>query len=400
MSHGLSATHAPNAAANSNTYDLTPVLHAPPSRETEADPGLRHAQPAHVAAWLTQRPQPPAQQAGLLRHLQHSYGNRFVGSVIQRRPAAGHAAGGAVADARLAARLRATQGGAELEAGARARLERGLGTNLAGVRVHTDGEADELAQAFGAVAFTHGADIYFRAGVYKPETAAGMRLLAHEAAHVSQQTGGAGPRAAAPDTLSVSEPGDALEQLADRGAERVVRGLEAPASSSGAQGGAAADVQRQVPTPVTPSESDELDRFRREQEEQKRRGAVSEADRSFLWNVAGLIPGGSAVSAAVDTAKMVYYGISGDNEKAASSGASAAINAVGMIPIVGQALSIYGAGIDAQASKDRAAGVAPEKAPLSGDVMTDYLIRLMSIGTEEEHSSWDVHEEMKKKAAE
>jgi Domain of unknown function (DUF4157) len=61
-------------------------------------------------------------------------------------------------------------------------LEHGLGADLSSVRVHTDTEADHLSRSINAAAFTTGTDIFFRAGMYRPGSSQGLRLLAHEAA--------------------------------------------------------------------------------------------------------------------------------------------------------------------------------------------------------------------------
>jgi len=52
------------------------------------------------------------------------------------------------------------------------------------VRIHADGEADLLNRGVAAIAFTVGSDIFFRAGFYQPQSAAGQHLLAHELTHV------------------------------------------------------------------------------------------------------------------------------------------------------------------------------------------------------------------------
>jgi hypothetical protein len=59
----------------------------------------------------------------------------------------------------------------------------------AGVRVHTDAHAAESARAVNAHAYTAGQHIVFGAGAYQPRSAAGQRLIAHEFAHVQQQSG-------------------------------------------------------------------------------------------------------------------------------------------------------------------------------------------------------------------
>jgi hypothetical protein len=55
------------------------------------------------------------------------------------------------------------------------------------VRVHTDAEAAESAQAVNALAYTVGNHVVFGAGQYAPTTTAGKHLLAHELLHTIQQ---------------------------------------------------------------------------------------------------------------------------------------------------------------------------------------------------------------------
>jgi hypothetical protein len=65
-----------------------------------------------------------------------------------------------------------------------------FGQNFGSVRIHQDREAAESAESLGARAYTVGRAIVFGAGEYQPRTAAGRRLLAHELAHVVQQSRG------------------------------------------------------------------------------------------------------------------------------------------------------------------------------------------------------------------
>jgi Domain of unknown function (DUF4157) len=106
--------------------------------------------------------------------------------------------------------------GEPLEEGVRTDLEGKLGHSFHDVRVHKDGEAGELARSVSARAFTTGTDLYFAQDEYKPDSAQGKELIAHELAHVVQQRG-------APTTgpMRVSEPGEPLE----REAEQAARGL-------------------------------------------------------------------------------------------------------------------------------------------------------------------------------
>lgn len=72
----------------------------------------------------------------------------------------------------------------------RADMENAFGVNFGGVNVHTDSEAVRMNKELGAQAFTHGHDVFFNAGKYRPESSDGKRLLAHELTHVVQQGGG------------------------------------------------------------------------------------------------------------------------------------------------------------------------------------------------------------------
>jgi hypothetical protein len=169
--------------------------------------------------------------------LQQTEGNRAVQRLLQR--AADAAAPAPQTDEEdLAARLRTAGGGRALEPEARQRLEQGLGADLSGVRVHTDGAADQMARAVDAVAFTTGPDVFFRAGTYAPGTPDGMRLLAHEATHTVQQA--AGPVAGVPDGrgIAVSDPDDAFERAARAAGDSVSRvaPAETPASPGGLTG--------------------------------------------------------------------------------------------------------------------------------------------------------------------
>jgi len=129
----------------------------------------------------------------------------------------------AAGDDWLAERIEQNSGGGQpLEPNAQARLEHGLHDDLDDVRVHTDAQAAEMANAVDAVAFTSGRDIFFGPGAYQPETTDGLELLAHEAAHTVQQA--SGPVAGTPVAggVVVSSPADAFEQAAERAAGEVM----------------------------------------------------------------------------------------------------------------------------------------------------------------------------------
>ncbi len=80
------------------------------------------------------------------------------------------------------------RGGQPLPESARDFFEPRFGYDFSGVLIHTDGKAAQSARALNAMAFTAGREIVFGAGRYVPDTTEGKRLLAHEIAHVVQQT--------------------------------------------------------------------------------------------------------------------------------------------------------------------------------------------------------------------
>jgi hypothetical protein len=106
---------------------------------------------------------------------------------------------------------RAKGGGQSLDSRVGSSVGEHLGDDYGDVNVHTGGEADQLARAVSAKAFTTGTDLFFASGQYQPGTSSGDELIAHELTHVSQQRGApqSGP-------LTVTQPGDAMEREADK----------------------------------------------------------------------------------------------------------------------------------------------------------------------------------------
>lgn len=79
--------------------------------------------------------------------------------------------------------------GQEIAADVRKPMEQAFGADFSSVRVHTDGESDQLNQSLNAKAFATGKDIFFRQGAYSPTSRDGQHLLAHELTHIVQQNG-------------------------------------------------------------------------------------------------------------------------------------------------------------------------------------------------------------------
>jgi hypothetical protein len=95
----------------------------------------------------------------------------------------------------------------------RSRFETQLGDDLSGVRVHTGASADANARDIGARAYTVGGDVAFAAGEYRPDTPAGLGLLAHELTHVVQQRRGATLVQRGPGGVETTEVSPAIENL-------------------------------------------------------------------------------------------------------------------------------------------------------------------------------------------
>ena len=150
------------------------------------------------------------------------------GRISRRGGSADDPFGGAAAAPEVVDALRRRRGsGKPLPADVAQSFGEHLGTDLSGVRVHTDGEADTISRSVGAQAFTHGTDIYFTSGSYSGG-AGGQRLLAHELAHVAQNAAGRFRPAAGGTQIGRAD--DPAEQDADRTADRVLSALRRTAA--------------------------------------------------------------------------------------------------------------------------------------------------------------------------
>lgn len=174
------------------------------------------AEPTRRAEERAERETPRRTSAAV--RLQGTLGNRIAASPRQLRR------GDAGAEAPL--QLRRGESGAEASRGARGPLEVGVrrsfegpfGADFSTVRVHEDPGVRRL----GALAYTRGEQIWFAPGLYRPDTAAGARLLGHELTHVLQQRAG---RVDAPQGKGAPINGDAaLEREADEAGDLAARG--------------------------------------------------------------------------------------------------------------------------------------------------------------------------------
>jgi hypothetical protein len=119
--------------------------------------------------------------------------------------------------------------GQALDARIKARMETAFGHDFSRVRVHQDAHAAALSANLNARAFTIGSDIAFGAGEYQPGTLIGDALIAHELAHVVQQSGGESVVAASQGGASEY---NALEEAADIAAVGAVVSLWGGAKDS------------------------------------------------------------------------------------------------------------------------------------------------------------------------
>jgi hypothetical protein len=111
--------------------------------------------------------------------------------------------------------------GRPLDSGVRSRMESAFGRSFVQVRAHTDTTGSRLSAEQNAKAFTVGEHIAFGTGEYRPGTIVGDVLIAHELAHVTQQSGA---------STGIHANHGALEQDADRSAVGAVAALWAGSS--------------------------------------------------------------------------------------------------------------------------------------------------------------------------
>lgn len=164
--------------------------------------------------------------------LQRSLGNRAVQELHETgafplasasHPAATLGSAAATMPPLMGDVLRST--GKPLDPAMRALAESRLGYDFGAVRIHADEQAAGASRMGHARAFTVGPHVVFGAGEYRPQSREGQRLLAHELAHVVQQSRGGEP--------ANLEPGNAPDAAAERAASQFMTG---PAEVGGASG--------------------------------------------------------------------------------------------------------------------------------------------------------------------
>jgi Domain of unknown function (DUF4157)/Pretoxin HINT domain len=171
-----------------------------------------------------------ASQVEMLRGLQRSYGNNYVGQVIQRKceeckkeeiQRQGEGNISAIPEGFESAMQRSA--GNPLDGETRSFMESRFGEDFSDVEVHTDSAAADAAKLVQAQAFTAGRGIYFGRGRYQPQAMEGKKLLAHELTHVVQQQETATSAMMKP---VLDSPNNSLEDEANTIAEEVVNGKE------------------------------------------------------------------------------------------------------------------------------------------------------------------------------
>ena len=114
--------------------------------------------------------------------------------------------------------------GRSLDASIQRAMEDRMGDSLGDVRIHTGPQAAAACESISARAFTVGNHVAFNQGEYDPESTEGQHVLAHELAHVRQQTGGAVSMLPQDDVELEVDPDPQLEREAEQTAQRVMAG--------------------------------------------------------------------------------------------------------------------------------------------------------------------------------
>jgi uncharacterized protein DUF4157 len=154
--------------------------------------------------------------------------------------------------------------GRPLESGVRGDLEHSLGHDFSAVRVHTDDTAAASASAVSAQAYTVGSDVVFGANRYRPASAEGRRLLAHELTHVRQQAGAApgGPLRIVDDAAAEAEANRAAAapvRPLQRAVQRLEEEVEAEAETEPATEPSSEQGEPEAPAPPDAGVEEEVE---------------------------------------------------------------------------------------------------------------------------------------------
>lgn len=205
------------------------------TREEERDHPQAHASSTPVqpeaAAFA------PSRRSHPLKRLQRAVGNQAV-----LRAGA--------AEGRLPSTVQEglSEPGRPLDPSTRAFMESRFAHDFSGVRVHQDARASESAEAVDASAYTVGEDVVLGGGRPSPGSAGGRRLLAHELAHVLQQSRGGEAPTVDPSALH------------ERDAEAAATAVAAGQPSVSVQQSTGVGLARQ-PKPAGSSADIDIDKF-------------------------------------------------------------------------------------------------------------------------------------------
>jgi hypothetical protein len=117
---------------------------------------------------------------------------------------------------------------------------RTLQHNFDNVRIHTDAKADSLSRSIQARAFTIGSDIFFKGGVFSPNSKPGRETLIHELTHVVQQAG-----THSSGRLKLGPVGNAMEREADHMGKKAASTVQGKSAGSVQRWGEEEEVQTQ-----------------------------------------------------------------------------------------------------------------------------------------------------------
>ena len=171
-------------------FSRTPV-HAPVSERLQkklklGTPGDVHEQEADRVADEVMRMPTPSVQSKI--PVGNSGPAMTAAARIQMKATQGGGSGGIAAPSIVHDVL--CSPGQPLDAATRAFMEPRFKQDFGHVRVHADAQASRSAATVNAMAYTMGHDIVFGAMQFAPHSAEGRKLLAHELAHVSQNSQG------------------------------------------------------------------------------------------------------------------------------------------------------------------------------------------------------------------
>ncbi len=153
--------------------------------------------------------------------------SRGASSALQRS-AEGGAQSGAAGETQVPEGVRdvISSPGRSLDTSIQRAVEDRMGDSLGDVRIHTGPKAAQACEQINARAFTVGNHVAFNSGEYDPSSPEGQHVLAHELAHVRQQTGGAVSMLPQENLGLEIDPDPQLEREAEETAQRVMEGGE------------------------------------------------------------------------------------------------------------------------------------------------------------------------------